>query len=427
MFRRIATAGWRMRGLQGASLCALVAVLSAGISGCASLERLPAVTYAQAKQADILDIADARFYISETKQILDVAVKANQRRNLARGISATRRVVAISGGGYDGAFGAGLLVGWSDRGDRPEFDMVTGVSTGALSAPFAFLGRAYDPQLKAVYTKTSASDIFEKRAPLLGAIAGDALTDNAPLRQMISRNLDDETLRKIAEEYRKGRLLFILTTNLDQGRPVIWNIGSIASSNHPKARERIVGGLLGSSSIPVVFPPVMLDVTLGGERYQEMHVDGGTIAQAFLYPPSISLRTAAIRVGISEKTLRTERRRVAYVIRNGRLTRPEESVRLQTVAIAKEALSTLIASSGVNDTYRMFLLTRRDGVDFNLASINDDFDVPYKGPFDKGYMQTLFEYGYQKGRAGYPWQKDPPGYVNSVQRWCGVRVLLKWR
>jgi Patatin-like phospholipase len=412
MFRRIATAGWRMRSLQGGSLFALVAVLSAGISGCASLERLPAVTYAQAKQADILDIADARFYIGETKQILDVAVKANQRRNLARGVSATRHFLAISGGGDDGAFGAGLLVGWSDRGNRPEFDVVTGVSTGALSAPFAFLGRPYDPQLKAVYTETSAGDIFEKRAPLLGAIAGEALTDNAPLRAMISRRLDETLVRRIAEEYKKGRLLFILTTNLDQGRPVIWNIGAIASSNHPKARELIVEVLLASTSIPVVFPPVMLDVTIAGERYQEMHVDGGTIAQAFLYPPSISLRTAAARVGVSEKTLRTERRRVAYVIRNGRLTRPEESVRLQTVAIAKEALSTMIASSGVNDTYRMFLLTRRDGVDFHLASINDDFDVPYKGPFDKGYMQTLFEYGYQKGRAGYPWQKAPPGYVN---------------
>jgi predicted patatin/cPLA2 family phospholipase len=412
MLRRIATAGWRMRSLQGGGLFGLVAVLGAGISGCASLERLPAVTYAQAKQADILDIPDARFYVSETKQILDVAVKAGQRRNLTRGVSATRSFLAISGGGDDGAFGAGLLVGWSDRGNRPEFDVVTGVSTGALSAPFAFLDRAYDPQLKAVYTETSASDIFEKRAPLLGAIAGDALTDNAPLRAMISRRLDEAMVRRIAEEYKKGRLLFILTTNLDQGRPVIWNIGAIASSNHPKSRELIVEVLLASTSIPVVFPPVMLDVTIAGERYQEMHVDGGTIAQAFLYPPSISLRTAAARIGISEKTLRTERRRVAYVIRNGRLTRPEESVRLQTVAIAKEALSTMIASSGVNDTYRMYLLARRDGVDFNLASINDDFDVPYKGPFDKDYMQTLFEYGYQKGRAGYPWQKAPPGYVN---------------
>jgi hypothetical protein len=229
---------------------------------------------------------------------------------------------------------------------------------------------------------------------------------------MISRYLDDELIRRIGEEYGKGRLLFILTTNLDQARPVIWNIGAIAASNNPKARDLIIDVLLASTSIPVVFPPVMLDVTVEGQRHQEMHVDGGTIAQAFLYPPSISLRTGAARAGINEKTLRTERKRVAYVIRNGRFTRPEESVQLRTIAIAKEALSTMTASSGVNDTYRMFLLARRDGVSFNLASISDDFDVPYKGPFNEEYMRSLYDYGYRKARAGYPWQKAPPGYVN---------------
>ena len=117
----------------------------------------------------------------KSKQILDLAIKANQRRNMTRGVSATRNFIAISGGGDDGAFGAGLLVGWSDRGDRPEFDIVTGVSTGSLSAPFVFLGRAYNPQLKAVYTDTSAGDVFEKNV-LLGALTGDALTNNAPLR-----------------------------------------------------------------------------------------------------------------------------------------------------------------------------------------------------------------------------------------------------
>ncbi|MGA9199150.1 MAG: patatin-like phospholipase family protein [Pseudolabrys sp.] len=411
MFRRCVTAGCCLRSLQAGVLFGVAVILCAALGGCATLERLPAVTYAQAKQTEILDIPDARFYVSESKQILDVAVKAAQRRNMTRGVNTTRTFLAISGGGDDGAFGAGLLVGWSDRGDRPEFDVVTGVSTGSLSAPFAFLGRAHDPQLRSVYTETSASDVFERNA-LLGALAGDALTNNAPLRAMIANYFDDQMVRGIAEEYAKGRLLFILTTNLDQARPVIWNIGAIASSNNPKARDLIIDVLLASTSIPVVFPQVMLDVTVDGQKRQEMHVDGGTIAQAFLYPPSISLRTGAARAGINEKILRAERKRVAYVIRNGRFVRPEESVQLRTIAIAKEALSTMIASSGVNDTYRMFLLARRDGVGFNLASIGDDFDVPYKGPFNKEYMQTLYDYGYQKGRAGYPWQKAPPGYVN---------------
>jgi len=390
---------------------AVGACLALALSGCATLERLPAVPYAQAHQANILDIPDARFYVGDTNRILAVAQKAYQRRS-QRTASTTRNFLAISGGGDDGAFGAGLLVGWSDRGDRPEFDVVTGVSTGSLSAPFVFLGRKYDAQLKEVYTETNASMVFEQRAPVLAAVASDAVSDTTPLRNLIAERLDSAMIQRIAEEYGKGRLLFILTTNLDQARPVIWNIGAIASSSNPKARDLIIDVLRASASIPAIFPPVMLDVTVDGERHQEMHVDGGTVAQAFLYPPSVSIKLAAARIGVDEKALKTSRKRVAYIIRNGRFSRAEESVKLQTIAIAKEALSTMIASSGVNDTYRMYLIAKRDGVDFNLASIGDDFAVPYKGPFDQAYMQSLFAYGYERGRAGYHWQKLPPGYVN---------------
>ncbi|MGC1824738.1 MAG: patatin-like phospholipase family protein, partial [Pseudolabrys sp.] len=383
MLQAILAAGYRLRRLRVEVLFGIAVLVGVGVAGCATLERLPAVSYAQAKQTDILDIPDARFYISEKNQILDLAVKANQRRNLSLGPSATRHFISISGGGDDGAFGAGLLVGWSERGNRPEFDVVTGVSTGSLSAPFVFLGQKYDAQLKEIYTDTTANDIFVRRPTVLAAIASDAVSDSAPLRRMIARYLDQAMVHRIAEEYGKGRLLFVLTTNLDQGRPVIWNIGAIAASNNPKAQELIIDVLLASASIPAVFPPVMLDVTVDGARHQEMHVDGGTIAQAFLYPPSYSLKSAAARAGVSETKLRKERKRIAYVIRNGRFTRPEESVQLRTIAIAREALSTMITSSGVNDTYRMYLLAKRDGVDFNLASIGDDFDVPYKGPFDQ--------------------------------------------
>jgi len=388
-----------------AGLCAAVAM-----SGCATLERLPAVTYAEARQIDILDIPDARFYVSDTNRIYDVAIKAYQRSNRVRPAQ-TRHFLALSGGGDDGAFGAGLLVGWSARGNRPQFDMVTGVSTGALSAPFAFLGRDYDQNLTQLYTETSARDIFTKRPILIAAVASDSLTDNAPLRTMIEHYVDSTMVQRLAEEYGKGRLLFVLTTNLDQSRPVIWNIGAIAASNNPRARDLIVDVLLASASIPAIFPPVMLDVTVDGQKRQEMHVDGGTIAQVFFYPPSFSIRGAAKRLGVDETALR-ERKRVAYVIRNGRFFRQDESVQLRTLSIAKEALATMTVSSGVNDTYRMYTLARRDGVDFNLASISEDFTVPYKGPFDPEYMQALFSYGYEKGRAGYPWRKVPPGYTN---------------
>jgi predicted patatin/cPLA2 family phospholipase len=381
-----------------------------GASGCASIDRLPAVTLAQEAKASVGEIRDARVYVRDTERIAAIAQQAYLRRAKVKAASAPQYFLALSGGGDDGAFGAGLLTGWSARGNRPSFDVVTGVSTGALSAPFAYLGRDYDPKLRQIYSDTSADAIYRPRT-ILAAVTEDAMADDTPLRNMIARYVSGAMVRRIAEEYSKGRLLLILTTNLDQGRPVIWNIGAIATSGSPAARDLIIDVLLASTSMPAVFPPVMINVTVDGKQYQEMHVDGGTVAQAFLYPPSFSARQAAARLGISAAKFRASRKRVAYIIRNGRLWPSEETVERQTVAIAKQAISTMIASSGVNDTYRMYLITRRDGVDFNLASIGDDFTVPYKGPFDKGYMNALFAYGFEKGRAGYPWQKSPPGYA----------------
>ena len=373
------------------------------VVGCASTDRLPPVPLSIASKVNI-DIPDARFYPdTDAQRMAALGLQAYKRAQAAHhGQLPTNYFLAISGGGDDGAFGAGLLAGWSARGDRPVFGLVTGISTGALSAPFAFLGKEYDVKLKQVYTNTSAGDIFTKRS-LLAAVANDAMTDTTPLRNIIASFVDEAMIKRIAEEYAKGRLLLIMTTNLDQGRSVIWNIGAIAASEYPGKRDLIVDILRASAAIPGLFPPVMLDVSIDGKRYQEMHVDGGAVAQAFLYPPSLNLKTNSALHGI-------QRKRVAYILRNGRLFRPEENVKRQTLSIATQAISTMTATSGVNDTYRMYVTTKRDGVGFNLAYIDSDFTVPYKGPFDQGYMSTLFAYGYNKGKAGYHWHKTPPGY-----------------
>ena len=375
------------------------------LGGCASLERLPAVPFAQAQKSSILDIPDARFQANDNERINAVARTVQQRRIKTGAISRPLRFLVISGGGDDGAFGAGLLLGWSERGDRPQFDVVTGVSTGALSAPFAFLGRDHDGPLRRIYSESAAGDIFESRA-IVTVLAKDGVVDSAPLRRMIDGYVDAAMVEELAAAYRAGRLLLILTTNLDQGRPVIWNLGAIAESRHPKARELIVDVLLASASIPAIFPPVMIDVSIDGQTFQEMHVDGGTVAQAFMYPPSFSLRRFANRTP-GEET----RQPVVYIIRNGRFSRPEANIERHTLEIAKQALATMTTSSGVNDTYRMYLIAQRDGVAYNLASIEDDFDVPYKGPFDQGYMRSLFDYGYNKMRGRNVWHKVPPGYV----------------
>jgi patatin-like phospholipase/acyl hydrolase len=292
-------------------------------------------------------------------------------------------------------------VGWTKAGTRPTFKLVTGISTGALTAPFAYLGPEYDAQLREVYTQTGADDVFTQRN-LLAAVTNDAMADTTPLLETILRFLTAKMVADIAREHGKGRLLLVMTTNLGAGQPVIWNIGAIAASDVPNKRDTIARILQASAAIPGAFPPVMLDVTVDGTQYQEMHVDGGAVAQAFLYPPALHINKLA-------KKSQMDRKRHAYVIRNGRLNAPFAGVNRQTIAIAGRAISTMIASSGVNDTYRIYAIAQRDGVDFNLAYIGDDFTDPYKGPFDKGYMTSLFEYGYRLGAAGYRWQKTPPG------------------
>lgn len=395
--------------MRAAHLAPFVALLVTALvlAGCATPQRLPAVPLSLASNAVPLDIPDARFYAdSDVDRISLLASQAYQRAKasgLAGGKHRGRAFLAISGGGDDGAFGAGLLAGWSARGDRPQFTVVTGVSTGALSAPFAFLGSDYDEQLKSIYTETGPDDVFQQRT-LMAAVANDAMADATPLRNKIASFVDADMVQRIAEEYGKGRILLILTTNLDQGRSVIWNIGAIAASGHPGARELIVDVLLASAALPGIFPPVMIGITVNGKHYQEMHVDGGAVSQVFLYPPSFNLKKKMKELHV------TDAKPAAYIIRNGRLRRPEEDVERKTLKIAQQAISTMTTSNGVNDLYRMYLTTKRDGVAFNMAFIDEGFHVPYKGPFDKAYMNALYTHGFRMGLAGHEWHTTPPGY-----------------
>jgi predicted acylesterase/phospholipase RssA len=309
--------------------------------------------------------------------------------------------LGISGGGEDGAFGAGLLIGWTAAGNRPEFKLVTGISTGALTAPFAFLGPKYDDQLKAVYTGITAKDVLEERG-ILAAIFNDAMADTAPLRRLVAQYVTADMLKAIAAEHAKGRVLLIGTTNLDARRPVIWNIGKIAASGSPQALELVRKILVASAAIPAAFPPVMIDVQVNGKTYQEMHVDGGASAQVFVYPPQLQLAEMTKNAGIA-------RERRLYVIRNARLDPDWADTKRQTLSIAGRAVSSLIQNQGVGDLYRIYATAQRDSVDFNLAYIPATFNVTLTEPFEQHYMSELFKLGYELGSHGYNWQKTPPG------------------
>jgi hypothetical protein len=312
-------------------------------------------------------------------------------------------LLVISGGGDNGAFGAGLLCAWSASGNRPAFKSVTGVSTGALIAPLAFLGSEYDELLKKIYTSVTPADIMEKRN-LLAAVTNDGMADNRPLWGLISRSIDEALLSRIAEEHRKGRILLVGTTNLDARQPVIWNLGKIAASHAPGALELCRAILLASAALPGVFPPSMIRVEVDGTPYEEMHVDGGASAQAFLYPPSMAEVARAMGGEM------TKRGGHVYVLRNSTFGANWSRIERRTITIAGHAITSLIHTQGLGDLYRIYLTAQRDGFDFNLAYIGSDFTYKNKKEeFDTLYMQALFDYGYRLGRPGYPWKKSPPG------------------
>ena len=316
-------------------------------------------------------------------------------------------LLAISGGAEDGAFGAGLLAGWGDAGDRPAFELVTGVSSGALIAPFIFLGRERDSQLREIFTKYGRKDIFAYNVPSI--LEGSALVDNSPLSHLIAKYIDADFIREVARERSKGRVLLIGTTNLDAQRPVLWDMGRIAASDNPAALDLFRKVLLASATLPGVFAPVRIKVRVGGKDYDELHVDGGVTRQVFIEPSILHL----ISKGRSQKMAGGAR---LFVIRNGRIDPRWEQVNENVLSVTQRSLSTLIKNQGIGDLYRIYSIAKLNGIDFNLASVPADFDIQTDEPFDQKYMAALFERGYEMGNRRYPWVKSLPGLRTADQQ-----------
>lgn len=310
-------------------------------------------------------------------------------------------ILAISGGGANGAFAAGLLNGWTESGERPEFNVVTGISTGALIAPFAFLGSEYDHFFAGFYTQYSTEDLIEEQGWIRSLFRGEAGYDTSRLRTLIAGYLDKGLMEAIAAEHRRGRYLFIGTTNLDAARPVIWDIGAIAESGKPGSLDLIHDIILASASIPIVFPPVLINVESGGKMYDEMHMDGGVSRQSFLFnlaAPEDSFRSLNI-VGQGR----------AYLIRNSMLEIPWQPVERKMLDIAGRSASSMVHTQGLGDLYREYLGAKKFGFDFNLAYIPSTFDAESNELFDRSYMQKLYALAYEMAVDGYPWAKFPPG------------------
>lgn len=381
------------------------------LSGCAVPPRdLPAPRHESYHRAEVEGFEDIRFFGDEPPPFLDnmIADVASLIRKNPE-IGGSFGMLALSGGADDGAYGAGLLKGWTDRGDRPAFTWVTGVSTGALMAPFAFLGAEYDDTIRRFYTETAGDGIVLLQ-PLTALFGGASLGDTAPLRAIIAEEIDAALVRRLAAEYEKGRLLLIGTTNLDAQRPVIWNLGRIASYGPEKKAETLIEDILmASAAIPGVFPPVAFDVVIDGERYQELHGDGGVTFNVFAYPAGIDLPAIERDLGVSpEKSM--------WVVRNTKLEPDYRVVEGRLPDIAGRAISTMIKYQGRGDIVRIEQLARRDGFDFRLAAVPQDFDVMSDDLFDPVYMRALYERGYRDALSATAWRDSFSGLARPEGR-----------
>ena len=383
------------------------------LQACASnVERNPVPEDALTR-AEIPGIPDARItlntltvYSSEEtlERFRGIYAKVNE---LAAGAEKYPNFLAISGGGAEGAFTAGLLNGWTDAGDRPVFQIVSGISTGALIAPFAFMGSDYDHVLRTLYTTSNTKSILD-RLGIFSIRKNSALADTAPLREIIAAAVDDEFLEKVAVEHDKGRRLIIGTTNLDSQTPVIWNMGGIAKSEQPHALDLFRSVMLASASIPGVFPPVIINVEANGQSYDEMHVDGGVSKQVFAYPPGMNIAKMEEAAGIDlDLNL--------YMIRNSKVMPEHQPVGFKITEIAGASASMLLRSQGNSNIMETYEATQRDDIAFYLAYIPPEFKDEPKEAFDPDYMKKLFDLSYEKARNGYPWSEQPPWFSESLR------------
>jgi predicted acylesterase/phospholipase RssA len=359
------------------------------LAGCSSLPRTP-YTQSEAASAEVLDLGELRRYADEPASMFlmtDASYRAGPLSYLA-----------LSGGGADGAYGAGVLNGWTAAGTRPKFAAVSGVSTGALIAPFAFLGPAYDAILRDIYTSGIAESLLNTPS-IVHALFGSGLFGNTHLRELVARYVGQDMLAAIAAEHAKGRKLLIVTTNLDTQRTVIWDMGRIAAIGSPQALGLFRDVLAASASIPVVFPPMLIDAQANGRRFQEMHVDGGVTAPVLTLPEAFLLRNGAFARGL---------RMNIYVLVNDKVERDFQLVPNSAIGIAARASGSVIKTQIRSVLYETYDFARRNNFGFNLTYIAKDLPSPGSSGFETSYMRSLYQYGYDKAKTGDFWAKAPP-------------------
>lgn len=367
------------------------------VAGCASIPR-ESFTLGDQQQAEVSGFSNIRHWADasagESIQMSSVRelMHADRRRPL--------QMLALSGGGSAGAYGAGLLVGWTKSKNRPVFDVVTGVSTGALIAPFAFLGSQYDSRLHSLFTSGIAKDLRQRRGPIQ-ALFSNGASDNSNFRRLIARYVTSDVVFEIARAHAGGRRLLVVTTNLDAQRAMVWNIGAIAMHpNIDKSMHLIHQVLLASASVPGVFPAVKISAVASGRKFSELHADGGVATQIYT-APDVAL------AGVTPVPARAPHGSSIFLIVNNTVEPEFSVVKATSLSIASRAYSTFIKSHTRQTISQTYNLSRKTGLDFNLNYIEETIPYSATDPFNTKYMRRLFDIGYSTGNRN-AWKKAPP-------------------
>lgn len=375
------------------------------LTACEGTRVLPAPPLEKAEIVQVPGFPGVRTWGDEAPEASEERVRAMRRmisERIRSGVELPNGgevdVLLLSGGGSDGAYGAGLLNGWTDRGNRPEFWVVTGISTGALIAPFVFAGPEFDAELERFYTNTKTEDLvtFRVFGALRGAFLG--LADATELSKTVESALTPELLKRIGQEHARGRRLLIGTTNLDAQRPVVWDVGRIAATGKSGARQLIRDILLASAAIPGAMAPVQIAVEADGQRFAEMHVDGGVTRQLFFLPPSLRLRSIQ---GLFGPDFRIG---TIYLLRNTKLAPDYAETGAGIVPITSRSISTMIKFSGVANVRNIETQARQNGFKLKVTAVPETFSHPEEEMFDPAYMRALFQVGYDAIVDGDPWQ-----------------------
>jgi len=329
----------------------------------------------------------------------------NVIRYLERKRGHALNMLSLSGGGQNGAFGAGFLIGWRESGRRPEFDVVGGVSTGALLATHAFLGTAADDlKLEEMYTQVTKDDIYEDR-PFFHLLGGtDSLRDTAPLRAMLSKYITAETLERVAAAYNDNRLLFVGTTNIDYGQTWVWNMSLIAKAGDLELYRKI---LLASASFPIVFPPVEID--------GHLFVDGAARSNVVVPGMGGTRKPNPPLYGPGN----------LYLIDNGRVTQPPQALRRALGDVAATTVSVMMEQSMQTALIRSYFGTKVLGYSYKMVGIPEDVDIGNDVlAFDPAQMRAAFDAGRALATRPDPWHSAPPN-TGDIPSWALKAMMAR--